>query len=130
MRRATCIRAPVLLVLGLAATAVIASWPSAAVGEATGDSNSNRFADDDNWNLRRQRRRPVAQSPLDAVSWLNLRRFVCGGGDANVRCLTDERYTHMFTFTVASTISGVALAIVIVTASRGHEHTYDTHTHI
>lgn len=53
----------------------------------------NNWPPSSSWQIteRRQRRGPAQQSPLDAVSWLNLRRFVCGS-EANVRCLTDERY--------------------------------------
>lgn len=85
-------RLPLLMLLLLIAGRASASVRS--IGSSSNiDYEAAAAAAADDWLIgeSRSRRQPVAENPLDAMSWLNLRRFVCGG-DANTRCLTDERW--------------------------------------
>lgn len=73
----------------------------------TNDAGNYIETDDDNTlmasaNWQRVRRHqpppppPAAANaeslPMDPMAWLSLRRFVCGG-EANKRCMADDRYT-------------------------------------
>lgn len=63
-------------------------------GLSQGDDENEEVDGGDAQNWHRMRRHHHAQlaesSPLDPMAWLSLRRLVCGG-EANKRCMADER---------------------------------------
>lgn len=87
---------PIVAVVAVLAVAVITLLPSTTAADVMIADDGSLDADEIWRHLRADRRQQPqrvrrAENPLDSLAWLNLRRYVCGG-DANVQCLTDERY--------------------------------------
>lgn len=81
-----------------AATMTADTAAALLMGGTDGSLVDGRIVADEMWRhqraaerRRRQQRVRRADTPLDSLAWLNLRRYVCGG-DADWQCLTDERY--------------------------------------